>query len=147
MTTQTTASTSTNGGTEAAIAAEARNARQHAQEALEAARESVGHGIEAARGKATAIGTDIKGKAAAIGTDIKGKAVAARRRAEQVKEVAVERYQGARKSAIKLANDGETWVKDHPTRSVCGALAIGTAAGFVASSLLARRRHRQDDVA
>jgi len=115
---------------------ESDKARNRAEVAYVAARDSVGHGLQAARVKAAALGSGIKGTAAA-----------AKRRAELVKSGATVRYNDARKGAVKLANEGETWVKEHPTSSVFSALAIGTAAGFLASlMLLSRRRRRSDTV-
>ena len=111
-------------------------ARNRAQAAYSAARESVGHGLEAARVKASALGSEIKDTAAA-----------ARRSAERVKTRADERYHDAKQGAIRLANEGETWVREHPTSSVFGALAIGVTAGFLASLMLLSRRRRRTEVA
>ncbi|HVS62638.1 MAG TPA: hypothetical protein VMT85_03930 [Thermoanaerobaculia bacterium] len=113
---------------------ELEKARNRAQGAYVAARDSVGHGLQAARVKAAAVGSGIKDTAAA-----------AKRRAELVKSGATERYNDAREGAIKLANEGETWVKEHPTSSVLSALAIGAVAGCLASLMLLSRRRRPTD--
>ncbi|HVS13898.1 MAG TPA: hypothetical protein VMV46_08240 [Thermoanaerobaculia bacterium] len=154
MTTQTTV-TKPNGSPELADAiegagdAELRRARDRAQVALSAARETVDHGLGAAREKASALGTGIKKKATAarqraeeLGHDAKK---SLQKGVETVKAGAVERYDGARKGAKKMARKSEDFVKEHPTGTVVGALAVGAAAGVVASSVVAKRRRRRQE--
>jgi ElaB/YqjD/DUF883 family membrane-anchored ribosome-binding protein len=152
MATQTT-SKPTNGSPEFAGAVEAgsstelNRARERAQAALSAAQETVDHGLGAARQKASALGAGIKEKATVarqratdLGQDAKKNLA---KTVETVKTGAVERYDGARKGVRKAARRSEEFVKEHPTGTVVGALAVGTAAGVVASKVIGSRRRRR----
>jgi ElaB/YqjD/DUF883 family membrane-anchored ribosome-binding protein len=139
-TTRTNGSPDLTTAVENAGTAELDQARNRAQAALDAARETVDLGLGAAREKAAALGAGIKEKASEARQSL-SKGV------DTVKAGAIERYEGARKGVRKAANQSEEFVQKHPTGTVVDALAVGAAAGIVASTLAGTRRRRKSGTA
>jgi ElaB/YqjD/DUF883 family membrane-anchored ribosome-binding protein len=129
--------------------AELAGARDRAHAALDAARESVDLGLGAAREKASALRTGIQEKAGAVrqrASDLgEGAKQSLRKGVDTVKTGAIEKYEGARKGARKVARRSEDFVKEHPTGTVVGALAVGAVAGVATSKALDKRRRRRDE--